>query len=62
MSTRWNAPSTKQERSLLLKLDFFILSYTCLVYFTNCLQPLVLPLRAMFKRGFRSARSDGQEE
>ncbi|KAJ3728986.1 major facilitator superfamily domain-containing protein [Lentinula guzmanii] len=45
MSTRWTvrnflwgeAPSTKQERSLLLKLDFFILSYTCLVYFTNYL-------------------------
>ncbi|KAJ3992821.1 major facilitator superfamily domain-containing protein [Lentinula boryana] len=45
MSTRWSvrnflwgeAPSTKQERSLLLKLDFFILSYTCLVYFTNYL-------------------------
>ncbi|KAJ3808924.1 major facilitator superfamily domain-containing protein [Lentinula aff. lateritia] len=31
------APSTKQERNLLFKLDFFILSYTCLVYFTNYL-------------------------
>ncbi|KAJ3776541.1 major facilitator superfamily domain-containing protein [Lentinula raphanica] len=31
------APSTKQERNLLFKIDFFILSYTCLVYFTNYL-------------------------
>ncbi|KAG2369950.1 hypothetical protein BDR07DRAFT_1387428 [Suillus spraguei] len=29
-------PSSKLERRLLLKLDWFILSYCCLMYFTNC--------------------------
>ncbi|EIW82432.1 MFS general substrate transporter [Coniophora puteana RWD-64-598 SS2] len=30
-------PSSKEERTLLLKLDWFILSYCCLMYFTNYL-------------------------
>lgn len=30
-------PSSKLERRLLLKLDWFILSYCCLMYFTNYL-------------------------
>ncbi|KAI0693818.1 MFS general substrate transporter [Cytidiella melzeri] len=30
-------PQTKQERKLLLKIDWFILSYCCLMYFTNYL-------------------------
>lgn len=29
-------PPSKQEAKLLLKIDWFILSYCCLVYFTNC--------------------------
>ncbi|KZT20783.1 MFS general substrate transporter [Neolentinus lepideus HHB14362 ss-1] len=46
MSTIWNRarrfvwgeiPATKEERKLLLKIDWFILSYCCLMYFTNYL-------------------------
>lgn len=46
MSSTWNRarrfiwgeiPASKEERKLLLKIDWFILSYCCLMYFTNYL-------------------------